>query len=215
MQRTMLGFLGIGALVFAGLGACGGKVVIDADGSGGAGGTGSAGNGSAGTNTTTSSSGAGGGDLQSLCQAACASMSATPGCAEDDCVADCVKEFEDEAGPCLNEVTALLECVIKNSGLNGECFSSVCFPFVEALEACETPSTGCSSALCSEAEDGSCSCEGQCNGSAVATECFPQPGTTQVCVCSINGMQVGKCEATLGSFPCSVTEGCCAQFFLQ
>ncbi|MDI1429593.1 hypothetical protein [Polyangium sorediatum] len=214
MQRTMLGFLGIMTLAVAGVGACGGKVVIDADGTGGAGGVGAAGSGSAGTNTTTSSSGTGGGGLQSLCEAACASMSKIPGCAEEDCVDDCVQEFEDEAGPCLNEVTALLECVIENAGLNGECFSSTCFPFVEALDACKAPSTGCSSVLCSQGSDGSCDCSGQCNGASVTTQCFSQPGSTQVCVCSINGQDVGKCEASLGIFACSVDQGCCAQFFL-
>ncbi|MDC0746652.1 hypothetical protein [Polyangium mundeleinium] len=213
MQRTMLGFLGIMTLALVGAGACGGKVVIDADGTGGAGGVGAAGSGSAGTNTTTSSSGAGGGDLLSLCQAACASFSAVPGCVEDDCVAECVEEFEDEAGPCWSEVNALLACVTKNAGLNGECFSSTCFPFLEAVEACETPSAGCSGALCSQSSEGSCECSGQCNGASVTTQCFPQPGTTQVCVCSVNGMDVGKCEASLGVFACSVDQGCCAQFF--
>ncbi|HVK64127.1 MAG TPA: hypothetical protein VM694_06630 [Polyangium sp.] len=210
MQRTMLGFLGVMTLALAGAGACGGKVVIDADGTGGAGGVG--GSGSAGTNTT-NSSGTGGGNLQSLCEAACASLSKIPGCAQGNCVEECVKEFEDDAGPCSSEVTALLECVIENAGLNGECFSSTCSPYIEALEACETPSTGCPNALCSQGEDGSCDCSGQCNGASVTTQCFPQPGTTQVCVCSINGMDVGKCEASLGTFACSVDQGCCAQFF--
>ncbi|MRG97890.1 hypothetical protein [Polyangium spumosum] len=48
MQRMRLGFVGIVALVFAGLGACGGKVVIDAEGNGGDDGVGGAGAGGAG-----------------------------------------------------------------------------------------------------------------------------------------------------------------------
>ncbi|MDI1447287.1 hypothetical protein [Polyangium sp. 6x1] len=209
MQRTMLGFLGIAALAFAGLGACGGKVVIDADGTGGAG---AGGNGSAGTNTTNTTSSSATGNPQSLCEQACANLGMSPDCGGSDCLSNCQAEFEN-AGACLNEVTAAIECIAKNAGMNGECFSSLCFPFIQALEACKNQGSDCSDALCSQSSDGSCSCEGPCNGSDVRTECFAQPGTTAVCVCSINGMQVGKCESTLGSFACGIEEGCCAQFF--
>ncbi|MDI3289329.1 hypothetical protein [Polyangium sp. 15x6] len=205
MRRTMVGFLGIVALAFAGLGACGGKVVIDADGSGGAGSS------STGTNT----GGMGGGSPQSLCEAACAKLSTVPACEmQEDCVEDCLSSFE-QAGPCKKEFIAATECILENAGASGECVSSICDPLVGAFETCLNPFGSCQSSVCSQGEDGSCNCEGTCNGDAVATECFPQPGTTQVCVCSIDGIQVGKCEATLGTFACGVTEGCCAQFFLQ
>ncbi|MDI1483202.1 hypothetical protein [Polyangium sp. y55x31] len=211
MKRTMLGFLGIAALAFAGLGACGGKVVIDAGGAG-EGGAGAGGSGSAGTNTTTNGTGTGGGSQQSLCEQACASLGMVPECADPNCLDGCLAEFQN-AGDCLNEVTAAVQCIAENAGMNGECFGSVCAPLIQAIEDCKNPGSLCGANVCSEGSDGSCKCEGQCNGSQVSTECFPQPGTTQVCVCSINGMQVGKCDATLGSFACGVTEGCCAQFF--
>lgn len=210
MKRTMLGFLGIAALVFAGLGACGGKVVIDAEGTG-EGGAGAGGNGSAGTNTTTNGTGTGGGSQQSLCEQACGNLGTIPECANPNCLDGCMAEFTN-AGDCLNEVTAAIQCIAENPGVGGECFSSACSPLLQALEDCKNQNESCAG-LCSDGQDGSCKCEGTCNGSAVATECFPQPGTTSVCVCSVNGMQVGKCQSTLGSFACGITEGCCAQFF--
>ena len=208
MQRMTLGFMGMVALVLGGLGACGGKVVIDADGTGGGGGTGN----STGTNTTTNSTGTGGGDPQSLCVVACEKLGAVPGCAEGNCVQDCQEEFVN-AGACTKETVEVLQCVIDNAGVNGECFSSSCFPLLEALENCKNQNDSCIVGPCSQGSDGSCDCTSECNGQTLGTQCFAQPGTTPVCLCTINGTDVGKCESTLGTFACGVEEGCCAQFF--
>ncbi len=138
MQRTKLGWVGIAALLFAGLGACGGKVVIDADGSGGEGGASS-------SNSTTTSS------------------------------------------------TGTNTTVGSSTGTSGG-------------------GGGCIGGECSGGPDGSCSCAGTCQDNPVQAECFGQPGGA-VCLCSLNGMQVGKCDSPSDVFPCDIQFGCCAAFF--
>ena len=55
-----------------------------------------------------------------------------------------------------------------------------------------------------------CSCQGQCFGQPVVSQCSLLP--SPMCDCVVNGQFVGSCQQPSGN-ACDLENGCCSQFF--
>ncbi len=213
------------------IGACGGKAVVDgAPGAGGSGGTSAGGHGATTTtngtvtvgttgttvgttvgtttgvtSTSVSTVGAGGAGGSSPCGAACKALTtcaATQGC-EQGCLS--VKP------PCQKDHDAWLNCLLMGG------FGSV--PTCPQVPACQSLAgsyamcAGCAFGSCGVGSDGSCGCDAKCQGQAYSTQCIPSGGQL-VCLCLVNGMQVGKCISSPNvKSACDITSSCCAPVF--
>jgi hypothetical protein len=208
---VLVGALAIGA---GALGACGGKVVVDSGGNGGEGGVGTTNTTNTTTNGTSTASTASGGGAMSLCTQACAALDQVPGCSDgSECTEGCLDEWS-KGGPCADLFLVAVACVIDNAGVGGICTSDVCVPLANDYENCVTGGgNGCTGGDCAGSSDGTCQCSGSCNGNAVEASCFADPGQTSTCLCKVNGIEIGKCQSSFGTFPCDIEVGCCAEFF--
>jgi hypothetical protein len=183
--------------------ACGGKAVIDADGSGGAGST-SNGPGAGSMNgpttdvvSTTSTS------MTSLCDEACASISA---CLASDvqCVTGCL----DNEG-CEVERDAFLECYLQDTTPELCTMPTNCEPALLDLLACDGSSIG--SVGCSGGMGMGCGCfVSGSSGRQFETSCMGASGTAQ-CECFVDGDSVGRCVHPGPPMEaCDPFIGCCA-----
>lgn len=71
--------------------------------------------------------------------------------------------------------------------------------------------TACGGMSCSGSSDGSCDCQGFCNGQKLEVQCVPTPGGGS-CTCIENGIKIANCQQP-GAATCSLTTGCCASQF--
>lgn len=192
-MRTKLFLIGLVGASLSWLCACGAKVVVDAEGSGGAGGTTSV-------------------DPQALCATACDKLAQTPGCGDEGCVADCQAEYQ-SAAECQDEFVAAAECMIKNAGLEGQCFGSVCDSVIEKYEVCQDAGMGCSGGTCIDGQEGFCECSSTCNGVTLTSSCVALQLGGSDCACVVNGEKIASCESSGVSPACDLQFGCCAAFF--
>lgn len=188
--------------------ACGGKVVVDADGSGGQGGDTT-------TTTTTSVSPVGvvsassGGS--SLCQQVCDAITAS-GCVQDPgCVSNCEDTYAN-AGGCVGLLDAYSKCILENvsSGCEGPL---LCQDIAQSFMDCVgVPPTTCGDLGCTSS-GGECSCKGICNDRVLAVTCTPG-NATDFCTCFEDGVPVGKCaEPQQTGLSCDIVSGCCSTVF--
>ena len=78
----------------------------------------------------------------------------------------------------------------------------------------DTTSSGvlCGSIGCTMGSDGSCDCQGLCNGQKLDVQCVPIQGG-ESCTCTENGIKIATCTQA-GTATCSFTAECCGpQFF--
>lgn len=165
--------------------ACGGSVVVDGDGSGGAGGAG-------GSTTTTTGTTTG------------TTTSAT-------CEKDCLQAFA-SAGVCGALLAQYVQCFIQSPSCDG---GGSCQPQLDQFMGCQGGgggSPGCVTGGCSAGGDGSCSCEGQCNGSPVIADCKPNVNGQLACTCAIGASTIATCTDS-SALACDLDFGCCSQFW--
>lgn len=201
----MPGFIG-SALLFAV--ACGGKVVVDAGGVVGSGGSGGSGNGGSTGDVLPSvvSSSSGGPDL---CADVCAKLEQSGCPADTSCVDDCFQSYAD-AGPCVPQLDAYVQCVLAHGLAN--CDAVECAGEAKAFAACISPAQSCSDQSCAGG-GGSCACKAVCGGVPLEVDCLPGDAT-DFCTCLQGGMVVGKCtESQVNGTSCDIAKGCCAAKF--
>lgn len=204
MTRYELIFSGAlaAALASASFAGCGGKVVID-QGEGGGGTSNS-------TSTTVgpSVSATGGGtDVKEGCNTICGII-LNAGCGSPSCAQECAQTYA-EAGACADEFEAMLACYLQNTDAFSQCSEPpACSALENAYNNCEQGGGpgDCSTQQCAIGDDGGCSCSIACSNATFASDCKIGPGGNQLCICSIDGSQVGSCDS--GDI-CDLFEGCC------
>ena len=191
-STTLHGFVAL--LIACAAAGCGGIVVFEQASSGDGGGP--TGSGAAGSSGTTSST------TNPTCSAFCIAQAAA-GCASADCESTCDALFN---GACDDTIRPYLECV--PDLLSADCVPQ--FP-EDPLVPCTVasddlscnPSCGNSS---SEIVGSGCKGEAECAVGLVTTEC----NSGGVCVCSLDGLALGTCNALLGGVDgCIPSLNCC------
>lgn len=216
--KSLLGLAGAaGASIVVG---CGGNVVVDGPGGGGSGGAGGATTlpqptgGSAGGTTITPSTTTTDVNPATYCKYLC-NQAAAYGClaggSAADCLESCSELFLYYAG-CEGPLTTFYDCVVV--GLQDDCaISDECEDEGTALEDCVDGPTPCTEYGCAGGSDGSCSCEGSCEGNYVVTDCYYSANGFLSCDCYSNGQVVAVCDQPQNS--CGIADSCCTKAFLE
>lgn len=192
-----------------GFAGCGGSVVVDGspdDGTGGSGGTTTGTTTTPTTTTITTTT-----DPASLCQQFCdtaSKLGCDPG--GPSCVSDCVQTFA-QAGACAPQLDAAISCIVENPPVDCNLPGPACQSLFDAFLKCQG-SSSCTTNGCSASSDGSCTCDGVCNGSSVVAECKPMPNGQVFCNCYVGGSTFGNCQGD-GAAGCDLDVGCCSQFW--
>lgn len=209
----------IGAVVISGLVGCGGNVVVDGSGGDGGGGgsvtttgtgpTGTTGStGTTGTTTTTTTV-----SPPSYCSLLC-NQADIYGClggsSQAECQDGCIQVFQQYIG-CEVELKGYYDCVIAQFAESCD-VGQQCDAQAQKLTECTGGTSPCEEYGCAGAE-GYCSCEGECNGKYLVTECKDEANGYSTCSCSANGEYLGTCDQPQQS--CGIFESCCTSYFFQ
>ncbi|AUX38250.1 MULTISPECIES: hypothetical protein [Sorangium] len=155
-------------------------------------------------------------DARQACMNFCNAHNAS-GCEppESDCDDFCDDQIEHAGAACENRAAVLFVCALLHVSTCSRDAPPSCEAEVVALDKC-MDTLGCSGRpLCSGGggEEGqTCSCEAMCVGMRHETRCETPAGGTTTCVCLVDGVEVGTCEAALPDL-CGVKESCCQEFF--
>ncbi len=181
--------------------ACGGKAVIDAEGSGGAGGVTSAAGSMSGPASSTN--GATTSTTTNLCQQACAAIDA---CLDDS--VDCVGGCSDTPG-CEVERDAFLQCFVAGTDPDTCSMPADCPRPLELMLGCDGRSVGL--IACSAGGQDTCDCTGSgADGVSYDSFCEHFVDATR-CDCVVAGEVVGSCtQDGPVDGACDLRTGCCA-----
>lgn len=216
-MRTHFASTRLAALVLVGIAACGGSVVVDGapdDGTGGSGGTttGTTTGTTSTVTTTTTVTTTSTVDPTTACQQFCdvmAKLGCDPG--GPSCVNDCAQSVV-AAGICAGALQAVLECIALNPPAGCNLPGPACEAAFQEFTKCDGGPGSCVENGCSASSDGSCSCDGVCNGLDVSAECKPEPNGQVFCNCSVNGNLLGTYEGSAAA-GCNLDAGCCGDFW--
>lgn len=206
-------FAVIGALVLSALAGCGGNVIVEntgGNGAGGSGGTGAGGTGAGGTGAGGSTSSSTTLPPATVCGSACAAANqqgCLPGSSVSECVYQCVDLFS-QFPTCQEEIADLYTCAVEN--LDSTCNSTGCEEEALVFSDCVGGNDTCGTDSCAVGDDTSCSCQGECDGLILGTDCKEDVNGI-LCSCQIDYEEIGTCyDSTL---TCDVLGGCCTDYF--
>lgn len=206
-----LGYWTLAAALFIGpLAGCGGNVVIGS----GDGGGGGSGNGGGSTSTSSTGGTTSGTTTPSgpICDTLC-SIGKNEGCYDgpvSECLNSCAATYK-STPQCTQQLNIVYQCAIDKVPGGGCDIESLCPVEWQAFQDCAFNSACVPDDVCSGTEN-SCTCTGTCSGIPVEVDC-QQTASGVSCNCLEDGELIGNCIDPDPDLLCSITTGCCSQFF--